>query len=284
MSKMTYALQAGVLKHISTVPNGLACDCICPACKSRLVARKGQKKQAHFAHYKIYECIGGYETSLHLLAKEVLEKEQCFSIPELSMPNENYESGLISKERVIQTEEVVIEPSYDGIVPDLFIKAKGRTLLIEIYVTHKVDEVKGNKVRNKKSSMIEIDLSKINREITYMELKDILINNSTNKVWVYNNVKEHCREDLRRIAKQYIVKTHGLASHTMGCPLNKRIWNGRGYANLIDDCFYCKYLFERHDYEEFEGDNHTPFVLCTGEVKVGDFKEYRQYKRTTDNN
>lgn len=278
MPKMTYALQEGVLKHVSTVAKGLKCDCICPSCKSRLITRKGEKKQAHFAHYQVDECAGGYETSLHLLAKQVLEKERYFSVPELSMPNENYKSGLISKERVIQLDEVVLETSYDGIVPDLFIKAKGRRLLVEIYVTHKVDKLKQEKVRSKGISMIEIDLSKVKREITYDQLRDILINETDNKTWIHNEAKEKCRRALEKVARRYRLKTHGLAPHVMGCPLKIRKWKDEVYANLIQDCFYCKYLFERHDYEEFEGDNHEPYILCTGESRIGDYKEYMQCK------
>ena len=62
----------------------------------------------------------------------------------------------------------------------------------------------------------------------------------------------------------------------MECPINKRRWKGTSYANLIHDCFYCKYLFERHDYEEFEGDGHEPYILCTGESRIGDYDQFKR--------
>lgn len=35
---------------VGDVAAGLACGCICPSCKSRLIARKGAIKVWHFAH------------------------------------------------------------------------------------------------------------------------------------------------------------------------------------------------------------------------------------------
>jgi hypothetical protein len=279
MPKITYALQHGVLKHISGVKRGLECNCICPACHSALIARKGKKMREHFAHYNSEECSIGYETSIHMLAKEVLSKEKCLSIPQLDMPCETYESGLIADQMQIRLDEVLLEKSIGDITPDIIVKAKGQSLLIEIYVTHKIDETKYLKIRELGISTLEIDLSKIHNEITYKELETILLSNNANKKWIYNKVQEQCREDLRLLSYKYKVEKHGLAVHVMGCPIHIRNWRGKAYANLIDDCFYCKYLFEIHDFEGFEGDNHIPFILCTGKSGVGKYAQYKEYKR-----
>lgn len=38
---------------VDEVENGLACECICISCKSRMVAKNnGNDKQYHFAHYR----------------------------------------------------------------------------------------------------------------------------------------------------------------------------------------------------------------------------------------
>ena len=56
--------------YVDNVANGLACDCYCPACKERLVAKNGGKKRIHhFSHVSGVDCEGAYETMLHRLAK-----------------------------------------------------------------------------------------------------------------------------------------------------------------------------------------------------------------------
>lgn len=277
MPKMTYALQNGMLKHVSEVENGLKCQCICPSCKARLIARQGTRQKAHFAHYNSEECNTGYETSIHLLAKEILLSEKCIRLPEIKMPCSNYNSGLIREGRLIELDEVALENRISSIIPDVLAKHRGEMLIIEIFVTHKVDAEKQEVIQKQGISALEIDLSKIHTEITYDELKDILINQSNNRRWIFSKVQERCREILSSIALSYIVEKHGLAVHVMGCPINKRRWKETSYANLIDDCFYCKYLFERHDYEEFEGDDHEPYILCTGKSRIGDYDQFKRY-------
>ena len=56
--------------HIDDVAKGLACNCYCPSCKERLVAKNGGKKRIHhFSHASGVDCEGAYESMLHQLAK-----------------------------------------------------------------------------------------------------------------------------------------------------------------------------------------------------------------------
>lgn len=72
---LTYALNAeGKLVHVDDVPNGNKCGCICPACNEPLQARKGNKREHHFAHQGGSDCPHAVETTLHLLAKEKIQK------------------------------------------------------------------------------------------------------------------------------------------------------------------------------------------------------------------
>lgn len=45
-----YGIKDGNLVHISDVPRGLACACVCVDCGKPLLARKGNKRREHFAH------------------------------------------------------------------------------------------------------------------------------------------------------------------------------------------------------------------------------------------
>lgn len=72
---LTYAVDSnGKLVHVDDVPKGKACGCFCPNCKGRLLARQGEKRKHHFSHLSGTECEHAYESMLHLLAKEKVQK------------------------------------------------------------------------------------------------------------------------------------------------------------------------------------------------------------------
>ena len=73
---LNYALDDhGRLVHVDDVPNGKACKCVCPACKGALQAKnKGEHRIHHFAHQSGVDCPTAYETCLHLLAKEKIQR------------------------------------------------------------------------------------------------------------------------------------------------------------------------------------------------------------------
>ena len=73
---LKYALNSqGDLVNISTVTKGLACECVCPSCGEKLIAKNGGTKRIHhFAHASGVDCEGAYETMLHQLAKIKIQK------------------------------------------------------------------------------------------------------------------------------------------------------------------------------------------------------------------
>ena len=68
---LTYALNSiGNLVYIDEVDTGQLCNCYCPSCKEKLVAKNGGMKRVHhFAHASGVDCENAYETMLHQLAK-----------------------------------------------------------------------------------------------------------------------------------------------------------------------------------------------------------------------
>lgn len=81
--KLPYGNKNGVDVTIDEVESGLKCECYCPFCKSQLIARKGNLKTHHFAHYKELDCGYGVETILHKLCKEIIAKSKSFVVPAL---------------------------------------------------------------------------------------------------------------------------------------------------------------------------------------------------------
>jgi competence CoiA-like predicted nuclease len=74
----------GRLLHIDEVPSGLACNCGCPGCGRRMVAKKGDVQAHHFAHHAQQDgraCVSAGETALHKLAKKILDERLEIALP-----------------------------------------------------------------------------------------------------------------------------------------------------------------------------------------------------------
>ena len=164
---LKYALNIkGNLVHIDNVPNGNDCGCVCPACKKPLQARNaGLIREHHFAHQVGVDCPTAYETSLHLLAKEKIQKAfyeqqafmidfeyRSFCINEHTCKFERYGDCKTIKRSRYNLKEYYDsceqEVQYDDIIrrSDLKIwsskSPKKEPIYIEIFVTHKSDAEK----------------------------------------------------------------------------------------------------------------------------------------------
>lgn len=227
--KIPFGKRHNKLVHISEISddeNGLKCNCKCISCGSKLVARIGNKKARHFSHYNECSCNGGIETALHLFAKEVLSESKRIVIPKLEVQYWNYSWNenqfsiiteekyrikeipkefkkhedyeiikpslnrrLICERQLLEFEEVKSEENSNNIKPDLIVYKNNKPLLIEIAVTHFIDDIKKSKIYSYDKSTIEINLSKYKDEfhlIDKNELKNIIINDVENKTWIHN--------------------------------------------------------------------------------------------------
>lgn len=239
---LKYGLRDDQPTHISEVPSGLKCNCKCPQCGSPLVARKGSKREHHFAHHGPTACNYATETALHLVAKKALEKSSAIRLPAVQVTFYSHQSTLeIAPEKIYQIDSIRSEKRIGNIVPDLIATIQNRELLIEIFVTHRVDDKKRNKIIRLGISVIEIDLSKAPRDLEFDSISELVVNGLDNKRWIYN---ARADKEYKKIMSQTIRKhsiTRGLALHVDLCPQNARVWRGRPYANVIDDCLYCEH-------------------------------------------
>jgi hypothetical protein len=209
--KLPFGLREGQLFHIADVANGLACACRCPSCGARLVARnQGKQKVAHFAHYQAPDCPYGLQTALHLAAKEVFLTHRTFCLPgvtghfdfteefwaSFAFDASFYEAcvpGTIEvpdtyafPARYVEVEQVTLECKTGDIVPDIVLQTAAGPLLVEIAVTHFVDEQKRAKLQRLGIPTIEIDLSKEARDLDVLTLTELLIHQTTHKSWAFN--------------------------------------------------------------------------------------------------
>ena len=199
--------------NINEIPKelrGLKCDCICPNCGQTLVARKGEIREQHFAHYfdkTIAHKSGMFycdvekanESALHLMAKQIIAQELAIRVPErLISPEEanvdwfmreidaRFEPYTYQESKLITALSVDLEVHLNGFTPDVVLRTERGELLIEICVSHKVSEEKVERVQEYNAATLEIDLSGyLDAPITRDELRDIIINKKTCKHWIY---------------------------------------------------------------------------------------------------
>lgn len=272
---LIYALKNGEIVSISEVEQGLKCGCICPACGSRLVAKKGTKVMHHFAHYSGENCKYGYETSLHFVAKEILSKANRMVIPpvRIGLPDCDNEIDWISAAREITIDKVILEKKFGSIIPDIVLYSGRKCLFVEIFVSHKVDEKKIREIKRKQISAIEIDLSKIKSYISEEELKKYLLEECKEKKWLYNAVSEKYFQIAYQFSERKKIIQRGLALHVDGCPISARVRRGKAYANVIDDCSYCKYRLY----------SNAEIVFCFGHLQIKTWNDLKKLRKNNDN-
>ena len=111
--------KGGKLVHVSQVERGLACECVCPSCNERLIAKKGEYREHHFAHESGTSCQYAAETALHLAAKDILARRKEIILPAVQAKFRN-RTDVITPEKRYQLDSVKLE--YRGeknIVPDV---------------------------------------------------------------------------------------------------------------------------------------------------------------------
>jgi len=262
---LTYGLHNSRLKHVSEVPRGLACDCICPACEQRLIARKGERVGHHFAHTGEV-CSYGQETVLHLATKEILSTVRHITLPavwaENTFPSDlgfnpsKWAQGLkrLKDVAVYEIQDVRLEHKLGGMIPDVLLYIKNKPLVLEVTVTHGIDERKLAEIKRLDISAIEIDLRDAPRNMTPNELRSIVIEESPRKRWKYNayanrfaaSARKSAHTRFARAERKVVIRrfdSKGRAEfHVDGCPIDKRTYMGESYADLHWDCFSCPHL------------------------------------------
>ncbi|PWV62226.1 hypothetical protein [Plasticicumulans acidivorans] len=192
----------GRLHFIEDVERGLACACRCTQCSARLVARNGGRERAHhFAHYQVGVCIGAAESALHRLAKQIIAEAMRLRLPELRLSELQQTKMMAVAEQVLwpsrmfAAHSVDVECSYAGCVPDLLLRdASGEWLVVEIAVTHFATEEKTARLKSADVMSLQIDLSRLDRQISRKDLTEILIDGVEYKSWLHHPHEASMRE------------------------------------------------------------------------------------------
>lgn len=272
--KLPFGLRDGVLVHVSTVPSGKACACLCPSCGGALVAKKGTRVAHHFAHASGAECAHGLETALHLAAKAAIEAAGSFVIPAVQLEFGSYKAPwTLAPAQRVTPEAIVLEQRVGSVVPDVVLTVGGRRLLVEVAVTHYVDGAKRQRLADAGLSTVEVSLGHLSRDASAAAIAEAVVDGVSHKRWVYNARVERERRLVLRAAAALPLVRRGLALHADGCPLPAREWRGKPYANVIDDCLACEYCVET-GIGPSDGDR----LLCLGSLQIDTVDDWQRAK------
>lgn len=174
--KLTYGLdENGALIRVDDAIRGKECNCVCPKCGAKLVAKQGSNNKWHFSHYKAKDCQDGRMTALHKLAQQIIQEEKKIRTPRYEDSYLTEESIIITFNKILVEEQVVT--SEINRRPDCIGISDDHDIWIEIKVTHEVDKIKQRDIQKENITCLEVDLSDLidqdyTRELVYERLFD----------------------------------------------------------------------------------------------------------------
>ncbi|CEP35306.1 MULTISPECIES: competence protein CoiA family protein [unclassified Halomonas] len=188
-AKIPYGLRQDRLVHISQLTpaeRGDRCGCVCPECRTQLIAKMGKIVRHYFAHAPgIRPCAGGAETGIHLAAKQLIADRKEAPIPLLlaqieGMDTDGYKH---TESKVIfpgcdrqSVDDAKLEFSLGDIRPDLIVTLGQVEILVEVAVTHYIDAEKLQRLESRGLRCIEIDLGDIPRDLIPADLEEHVFN------------------------------------------------------------------------------------------------------------
>ena len=177
------------------------------------------------------------ETKQHLFAKEVLRTTETIVVPEVIGKSWQWHEGTkIYPDRTLKVLDVQIEPHLGSFRPDAILETDAGQIIVEVWVTSSVSESKQYKIKQYDHPAIEIDLRDTDDLST---VRDLVINSKESKTWIFHPAIEPFHALTQERSHSISTVYHGVAWHTEDCPEQMRDWNGKVYANVLDDCVYC---------------------------------------------
>ncbi len=253
----------GTLVHIDSVPNGLLCECVCPKCKCRLEARNnGEIKAHHFAHYTEFKahhsgvsgstfsyCGVNDETIIHRAAKQILQESigKTLMLPAVLFETYLPSSIIVNEARHVTIESVEIEKAYEDVIPDAIIHTtSGEQIFFEVFVSHRVDHEKLEKLNRIGVPCIEVDLRDYSASSNafLVQLEKALLTDTEDKDWVYTSELYRLNKKKRQFERLLFLSGLHLSDPCRLLPADKRdnvVRCGKCpfYAGFYDSYFYC---------------------------------------------
>jgi hypothetical protein len=165
------------------------------------------------------------------------------------------------------------EKKVGDIIPDLVLKIGQRKLLVEVFVTNRVDNRKIEKIKELGMSAIEIDLSTSPRHMPKETLSELIVNGVENKKWLNNErVHQERQKLMEKTVRKEVIRSWMSYRRVEKCPkiMRKENWKYGRHPNF--DCMWCEYCLDiEPNTSNFKEMTH---IHCIGHVLV---------MRTSDN-
>ena len=207
------------LLDVSEVSRGKKCGCICPSCKTPLIARQGTENQWHFAHASrtVYlktkkECDFSFFVSVRLMARQTIKNTLNIKLPENIGQVEKYLAEYqhylkvpfnITHQRCVTISNIKIEKLFMNSPVDIFGHIDEYSFIL--YFTHPGREVplEFKEPSDNKCGIVTISLDQTHdlflkaksSEQSYQEiLYNFLENDLKSKTWIFHPRQNHCKQ------------------------------------------------------------------------------------------
>lgn len=231
----------GELLHISEVPSGLKCGCICAACGQPFEAKKGDVYRHHFAHVSNYDCVYASEVTIYKAMAAALEKEKHMRLPALKLIFPTWDTGeLLWTGKTVPVDSVEFRCEPNSYPPILMVHFQSNLLRILLDFDHYYDSSDLLKLSSQAQkdgyALLCYSLPAINNntEFTPERVFDNL-KQSKNATWVFSRLEQQWKEKYYAAASE----PQGLGAG-FHCPICIDRYNGEPYARRID-CARCRF-------------------------------------------
>lgn len=160
----------------------------CAACRSPVILKQGEVRTWYFSHLPGSDCAKGFETALHMLAKQILVEHRHVRVPALVCADENslVDAITVCDEHTIRWDAAdEAEKWMDGIRPDFVANCGDQLLIVEVVVTHEPDTNKLAQLDLLAMPALEINLSNVERNVTVDALTHRIADTVAGKRWLF---------------------------------------------------------------------------------------------------
>lgn len=231
----------GELKHISEVPSGQKCNCICAACLQPFEARKGTRRRHHFAHVSNYECMYASEVAIYKAFAEALKQSGFLTLsPVMLRFPAWHDPELLQEARRLKIDSVAFECEPLSYPPLLRVAMQGTPLRILLDFDRYYDDDDrvelAEEAKAEDYSLLLISMPKIEQdtEFTPDRLQSALQDNDRTE-WVFSRLEEQWKQKYYAVAVS--PPEHGTGNL---CPISFGKYKGKYSARWID-CAHCHF-------------------------------------------
>lgn len=219
--------KSGELVDVASVARGRECGCICPSCKTILVARQGKQKEWHFAHHSrnnkpntSKKCEYSFLVSVRLMIRQLVTKGLKLRTPRFLEEMEVYSerTDLFQKFEFVITEASTIElespktgVSFSNVEVDVAGCVKG--IPFAIYCSYKGRDVPGSLKRPEtdRCGVIELNLHEVSNAFRnvqsgrYLEaLRTYIQESSEGRSWIYHPRYEATMQKAKEVVESWL--------------------------------------------------------------------------------